>query len=566
MPGFLKHSWKNTETLDTTRGYTGRTNRRPYCRMIRDLGWRMLLSNLIFKKGYLVLILFSFSFLFNTHAQSLSPGTVYDDLYRRHQLAGKLNPDISFTIRPLDPLALDSGELAASDRSFITGKELLHTNGGKLSLTLLPLSFHQRYHTLPYYNRNDGPMIPAKGYQAVISPGVFMRYGPLSIQLKPEYTLAANGDFEGKPVVSGPTDLPDRFGKGAYSQASWGQSSIRLNFHPVSIGLSNENLWWGPGIQNSLLMSNSASGFKHLTLNTTRPVRTPVGLFEAQLIAGRLEGSGYNTALPDDWRYLSSLAFGYQPRWVPGLFLGMSRSFQTYSKDTGSGFDNWFPLFQAFQKTNTNEDSVRRDQLVSVFARWLFKESKAEVYFEFGANDHSFNFRDFLVAPEHARAYTLGFNKLIAVNTDPDTYYQVAAEVTHMEQSIDRTIRDAGEWYTHSQVIHGYTNNGQVLGAGIGPGGNLQSLQISKNRGIDRSGIQLERYEHNGDLANVYGYGQWIDLSIGAFADRSYKSFIFSGKLQGIQSYNYLWEDGRNGRDKTNRFSINLDLKLLYAF
>ncbi|HEY0668705.1 MAG TPA: capsule assembly Wzi family protein [Sphingobacteriaceae bacterium] len=518
------------------------------------------------KKRYSLLVLFSFLFQFHSYAQSLSPGMVYDDLYRRHQLAGKLDPDISFTIRPLYPFALDFGELATSDHNFITGKELLPSRDGKLSFKLLPLSFHQRYYTLPYNTRNDGSMIPAKGYQAVISPGVFMRYGPLSVQFKPEYTIAANEKFDGKAVLFSTADLPSRFGGSTYSQVSWGQSSIRLNFDPVSIGLSNENIWWGPGIQNSLLMSNSASGFKHLTLNTTRPVKTPVGSFEAQLIGGRLEGSGYNPSLSDDWRYLSALAFSYQPRWVPGLFLGMSRSFQTYRKDTGSGFDNWFPLFQAFQKTNTTEDSVRRDQLVSVFARWLFKESKAEVYFEYGLNDHAFNFRDFLVAPEHARAYTLGFSKLVTIDADQDAYYQVAAEVTHMEQSIDRSIRDAGEWYTHYQVHHGYTNNGQVLGAGIGPGGNLQSLQISRVRGIDRSGIQLERYEHNGDLANAFGYRQWIDLSIGVFADRNYKNFILSGKLQGIQSYNYLWNDGINGRDKKNRFNINLDLKLLYAF
>jgi hypothetical protein len=50
---------------------------------------------------------------------------------------------------------------------------------------------------------------------------------------------------------------------GPFNKAFWGQSSIRLTFGPASIGLSNENIWWGPGIRNSLIMSNNAPGFKH---------------------------------------------------------------------------------------------------------------------------------------------------------------------------------------------------------------------------------------------------------------------------------------------------------------
>src|SRR5690606_22347969 len=81
-------------------------------------------------------------------------------------------------------------------------------------------------------------------------------------------------------------DLPARFGKTAYTRAYLGQSSIRLNVKSLSLGLSSENLWWGPGRKNSLLMSNTAPGFMHLTLNTLKPISSPIGSFEGQLIAG----------------------------------------------------------------------------------------------------------------------------------------------------------------------------------------------------------------------------------------------------------------------------------------
>ncbi|MFK5143427.1 capsule assembly Wzi family protein, partial [Klebsiella pneumoniae] len=54
------------------------------------------------------------------------------------------------------------------------------------------------------------------------------------------------------------------------------------------MGISSENLWWGPGIYNSLLMSNNAPGFWHLTFNSRKPLKTPIGDFEWQLIGGKL--------------------------------------------------------------------------------------------------------------------------------------------------------------------------------------------------------------------------------------------------------------------------------------
>ncbi|MFX9097187.1 capsule assembly Wzi family protein, partial [Acinetobacter baumannii] len=47
-------------------------------------------------------------------------------------------------------------------------------------------------------------------------------------------------------------------------------------------------MWWGPGSQNSLLMSNNAPGFLHLTLNTRYPIKTGIGNFEFQFISGKL--------------------------------------------------------------------------------------------------------------------------------------------------------------------------------------------------------------------------------------------------------------------------------------
>ena len=52
--------------------------------------------------------------------------------------------------------------------------------------------------------------------------------------------------------------MPERFGNTNHNKINFGQSSIRLNWKSLSLGVSNENLWWGPSFRNSIMMSNHA--------------------------------------------------------------------------------------------------------------------------------------------------------------------------------------------------------------------------------------------------------------------------------------------------------------------
>ena len=45
-------------------------------------------------------------------------------------------------------------------------------------------------------------------------------------------------------------------------------------------------------------------------------------------------------------------------------------------------------------------------------------------------------------------------------------------EWTQLEQTNSKKLRNAGSWYHHFNVRHGYTNFGEVIGAQIGPGSN----------------------------------------------------------------------------------------------
>ena len=170
-------------------------------------------------------------------------------------------------------------------------------------------------------------------------------------------------------------------------------------------------------------------------------------------------------------------------------------------------------------------------------------EAHAEVYFQFGKTDHNKNLRDIMLEPESSRAYIIGFRKLVPLRND-DEYIQVGVEVTQMEGGATKTVRNNGTWYTHSQVWDGYTNNGQVLGAGIGPGSNLQSLEVSWIKDLKKIGLQLERLVNNND--RMYRTApsirrHWVDLSAAGKFDWTYKQLVLSSQLTYIRSLNYQY-------------------------
>jgi hypothetical protein len=511
-------------------------------------------------------------------AQSLPVGTpVLEDAYRRAQLLGEIDSTISFMARPFFPiesLKLDNGfdpYSSLQDEKNRTFNKEMHWGGLLGEVKLLPFSLQQQYNTDHPYSLNDGPMIPARGYQTVVSGGIFAKIGPLSIQLRPEYVYAENKDYQGfyKDQIDRKwsgyyevqlfIDLPEKFGTEPYHKLSLGQSSIRMTYGPVSLGFSNENLWWGPGMRNSLVMSNTADGFKHYTLNTVKPIRTPIGSFEGQIIAGRLVNSGYDVPdtsrtymgsliyqkKRDERRYINAMVLTYQPKWVPGLFIGLSRSFTKYDSEKDSSFRTLFPVFFPLERKKQPDFPNRPkgpDQRLSAFIRWLLVPEKAEVYFEFMRENQPDSWRDFMLTPMYSGAYTFGLRKMIPLNRHKGQYIQVNTELTQLEQTNANPDFPYRFIYTNKTVTQGYTNNGQLLGAGIGPGSNLQSLSVSWVNGLKIVGLQFERYVHNNDFHNITikdFRANWVDMSATVIAEWNWHNLLLSTRFENIISYNY---------------------------
>ncbi len=560
-----------------------------------------------------IILLFCFcSYPLISLAQTLPVGTpVLEDAYRRAQLIGQIDSTVSFTVRPIFPVAsFKFQNVFNPNRIQDSGGEIkpegkIQVRNNKPEFKLLPVTYLQQLNTLHPEGINDGALIPSRGYQNMFSAGFYARLGCLSLQIRPEYVYAENKDFqqfykEHKDFVwyqyselFNNIDLPERFGDKPYKKLFWGQSSIRITFDPISLGISNENLWWGPGMRNSLLMSNSASGFKHITLNSVRPVKTPIGSFEGQLISGRLENSGILPpdtsrtymgnklffAKREEWRYINGIVLTYHPRWVQGLFLGLTRSMILYGSDVGSGLKDILPVFYPFSKKDNSGNEVitiAKDQHSSLFFRWLLVNENAEVYGEFGKESTPYNGRDLMLQAEYSRAFIFGFRKLFNLSPKRDQFIQLNAEVTQLEQTNSNPEHLWSYWYSNRYLRQGYTNEGQLLGAGIGPGSNMQTISVSWVKALKSIGVQGERYVHNNDFNNIAVddiRGNWVDVSVTVFGELDFHNFLLAAKIGCIRSLNYEYMYQPTFEDPTqfwvpgkDIFNFQGQLSLSYRF
>ena len=296
-----------------------------------------------------IIIILFFSIACYSQSISLNEDFLIDNL-RIDQLNGNFDSTISFNLRPIyigeNGLNLSEGKKKSLNNNLIS--TFFKKKG---EFRLLPINSTFEFNSHHPYNRNNGSMIPNRGFQSRLSFGFYTRLGPLTIQINPEHVYSENKDFDGfweghYPIIWATRynlwnhiDSPERFGEKRHNNLLLGQSSVRLNYKGLSLGISNENLWWGPSTRNSIMMSNHARGFKHITFNSTKPLRTFMGWFEFQLVSGRLEASGYPPPNPDyeyggtklyvpkinqipeidDWRYYQGIVISYTPKWYKNI-------------------------------------------------------------------------------------------------------------------------------------------------------------------------------------------------------------------------------------------------------
>ena len=559
------------------------------------------------RKIFLIL----FFFLNQSYTQYID---VNNEFFYWNARIGKLKNEKGFEHSlNIKPISINKSLEFKNELYDIFNRNLSKGKTNWFNLKFLGLDSNIEYNSRHPYNRNNGSMIPNRGIQHILSPGFLIELGPVELKIKPEYHFAENKHFEGfwedhYPVIWAKRyelwnkiDMPERFGEKKINRLLLGQSSLKINFNKFSIGLSSENLWWGPSFRNSIMLSNHAQGFKHITVNTREPLNTKIGDFEFQFITGRLENSGFKppgsereyagsklyvpkinqNSEENDWRFLQGFIFSYSPEWIDGLSIGFIRWVQMYSaliKGNYSWIDHkpsYLPVFQnLFRNNDKNVDyEFQTNQAAGFFLKWIWLDSKSEIYFEFHHNDSKHNIRDLLLDSDHSRAATIGFQKIFLVNNNEILFNW---EWTQMEQNASRLVRNAGSWYEHAWVFDGYTNKGEVLGSSIGPGSNSHYFSISKIKKFDRISAGIEIVDNDNDFfheafSDSRDYRRyWKDYNLHINYFKMLKNFLITTNLVFVRSLNYQWELVEDpkiyyqpGNDVNN---LHLNLKLTYFF
>lgn len=384
--------------------------------------------------------------------------------------------------------------------------------------------------TLPW-SMNDGALWAGRGLSTRIIAGVAAKVGPLRMVIAPELVASENRHFDlrvpwiERPEVppdrspwqfewyaAGPysIDMPTRFGAERIQRILPGQSSIALAIRAVEFGIASESNWWGPGIRNALILSNNAPGFPHLFLRAARPLETRIGEADFRWLVGGLTESDYfDDDESNDLRSISGGAVTLRLHRPKGLTLGLARTVWGTSTGWGQIPGRWFELFRAVGRPNDLplSDSLLHpgsaEQLYSLFGRWVMPAAGLEAYFEWGRTEFPASVRDLFVAPGHTQAYTLGLQWVMTAFRESHQF-RVQLENTSVEQSTSFRNRPLGVWYTSRRIIQGYTNEGQPLGAAVGPGSSGQTLLLDYLWPQASLGLLLGRTRYNEDVRSIF--------------------------------------------------------------
>lgn len=363
------------------------------------------------------------------------------------------------------------------------------------------------------HSLGDGTLWAGRGTSTLVTAGLALRVGPVHLVLAPQHTTSANTRFQVIPYVQGITparsvwanpflgaphsiDLPFRFGNQRLTRTVPGQSALAVDLPGATLSVGTEQLTWGPGVRNQLLLGGNAEGFPHATLTTRQGLRTPVGRLHAQWLVGRLQESAFFDSAPDnDFRALGGALLQLTPRGDSAFTVGIARLVMSSQDGPAPRLGSAFRVFAPVGRPGAPGTS--REQVTALFARWLVAPVGAEAYVEWARFAEPASLRDLLEYPGHSQGYTVG---VLWARPLRGGALQLNAEATQLEQDASARMRDAGISYTSRVIPQGWTHRGRVLGAAIGPGSSSQWVSADWYGGRLRLGAYAARIRWNNDV------------------------------------------------------------------
>ena len=359
-----------------------------------------------------------------------------------------------------------------------------------VKLKLYGPEWFNSYNTKAPYGQNDGALWQGKGYNTSLTAGARLEAFGFEATFKPQVSWSQNREFKlvdnsayytnkyaytwgyGNNIG---VDAPQRFGDSSFWTFDWGDTELRYSWKKLTAGFGTQAIWLGPAFLNPMLHSNNAATYPKFDVGLRKTkVYMPytdwyLGEIEGRAWLGYLTESDYfDNDSTNNHRQLTGFSVAYSPSILPEFTISINKISLARWDEKSAKYLN--PLY------DSNEVE---DQKASFGADLLFPAVGFEVYGELGVDDY--NARGF-ANPFHTAIYTVGakkelsfFRRFQKFNIRPEIIF----EWSNFEMSQDFQLQwNYMGYYSHSLIAQGYTQRGQILGAGSGYFGNSQYIAL----------------------------------------------------------------------------------------
>lgn len=466
-----------------------------------------------------------------------------------------------------------------------------------LRLKIYGPEWFNSYNTAAPYGQNDGALWQGKGYNTSLTGGARLEGYGFELTVKPQVSFSQNLSFDYLTGVygseysyfhKGNIDLVQRYGDSSFWTFDWGDTEARWTWKTFTTGFGFQSPWLGPAWLNPMLGSNNAATYPKLDIGLRRTkVYLPfcnwyIGDIEGRIWTGLLTESDYfDNNSDNDKRMLNAISASYAPSFIPNFTIGVNRIFITdWSAHNLKYIGRLFTLSHSNgSQTGTGEDE---DQKVALFINWHFPKIGFEFYGELGIDDFT---SQELANPFHTAIYTIGAKQYIPLpfskisSKFKDLKSELIFEWNNFEMSQDFQMQwQYMGYYAHGRILQGYTQKGQLLGAGSGYFGNSQFLgyKIYFSKGY----IMPFFHRHCPDNNYIYNMtvGKAIDSSSEEYKQyyavfKTYRTiggevcFYITKNINILSSFAVMYINHPNyNKTETGLINCNGNLTLKYAF
>lgn len=301
----------------------------------------------------------------------------------------------------------------------------------------------------------------------------------LAFSLEPFYFSNENLDYPEPIRVGLYSKLNDNrpFKESPYEISGLREAQVYLHYNGIGFGISNANLWWGPGIHSTLHMTNNTRGFEHLFIGTLREQRIGKLGLDIRYFFSEFDSLS-NTGEP----YFTALALTTTLHSDPVVTVGLSRVHLSGGNiptpETITRKEAMLlavePLFLSEKQSEAGNPESSLDfwdQTLSGYLTATFPNSGLKLFLELGRNDHAWDGADFRRQPDHSAASVVGLRKYGLFGNDNLTlgleYARIMQSVYGIGGFFGRK-RVGGNWY--ERVAYEYSSyDGRHWAAHSGP-------------------------------------------------------------------------------------------------